>query len=130
MNFQHTNTMRNIFLFFLLFASTNALVAQKRPLDHSVYDGWQSISTSALSKNGQYIYYVVSPQEGDGQLVVTTPDNQTVGRIDRGNGASFSPDDKFLLALIKPFYAETREARIKRKNRKTCRGIHWLFSTW
>jgi len=115
MNFQHTNTMRNIFLFFLLFASTNALVAQKRPLDHSVYDGWQSISTSALSKNGQYIYYVVSPQEGDGQLVVTTPDNQTVGRIDRGNGASFSPDDKFLLALIKPFYAETREARIKKK---------------
>ncbi|MGK6351142.1 prolyl oligopeptidase family serine peptidase [Parapedobacter sp. DT-150] len=101
-------------LLLFLFA-VHCASAQKKPLDHSVYDGWQSISSSAISKDGRFIYYVISPQEGDGQLVITTPDHQQVGRIDRAADAGFSPDGQFLVALIKPFYRDTREAKIKKK---------------
>ncbi|SEK97392.1 alpha/beta hydrolase family protein [Parapedobacter koreensis] len=115
MNTQFHFTMQQIAIFFLLFFVTNVVVAQKKPLDHSVYDGWQNISTSAISKDGHFIYYIISPQEGDAQLVVTTPSNQQLGRIDRAANVNFSPDEKFLVALIKPFYRDTREAKIKKK---------------
>src|SRR5690606_5416123 len=88
---------------------------QKRPLDHGVYDDWQSVSSSGISEDGHFIYYIVSPQEGDARLVITNPDNRQLGYIDRAANASFSPDGKFLIALIKPLYRETREAKIKKK---------------
>lgn len=115
--------MNNLFFYSLqritaclmLLMAAHSVYAQKKPLDHTVYDAWQSISSSAISKDGRFIYYVVSPQEGDSQLIITTPDNRPIGRIDRGTNATFSPDGKFLVALIKPFYADTREAKIKKK---------------
>lgn len=110
------NTMTHkisIPLFFLF--ATYAAVAQKKPLGHDVYDGWQSVTASNITHDGRFIYYVVSPQEGDGQLVVTTPGNQPIGQLDRATGATFSPDGKFLIALVKPLYRETREAKIKKK---------------
>lgn len=115
MNTQPHLTMQKIATFFLLLFVAGTTLAQKKPLDHSVYDGWQSISTSAISKNGQFIYYIISPQEGDAELVVTTPQNQPLGRIHRAANPSFSPDGKFLIAQIKPFFKDTREAKIKKK---------------
>ncbi len=48
---------------------------QKKPLDHSVYDGWQSIGERAISNNGKFVTYTVVPQEGDGMLVIQAADN-------------------------------------------------------
>ncbi|WP_257957464.1 alpha/beta hydrolase family protein [Parapedobacter tibetensis] len=107
--------MQKISTFLILLFVGTATMAQKKPLDHGVYDGWQSVSSSAITKDGHFIYYVVSPQEGDAQLAITTPENKPVGHIDRAVNAGFSPDGKFLIALIKPFYSDTREAKIKKK---------------
>ena len=106
-------------IFTLLLFSCGALTAsaQKKPLDHDVYDGWETISSSAITENGRFIYYVVSPQAGDGQLVITTPANQRIGRIERGTEARFSPAGDYLLAHVKPRYEETRDARIKKKEK-------------
>ena len=49
---------------FLLCAA--ALHAQKKPLDHDVYDGWQSVSAVQLSPDGRLLSYEIRPQEGDG----------------------------------------------------------------
>ncbi|MFC3197792.1 prolyl oligopeptidase family serine peptidase [Parapedobacter deserti] len=89
--------------------------AQKKSLDNSAYDGWQSISASAISKDGRFIYYIITPQEGDSELVVTTAQNEQLVHIARATNASFSPDGKFLISFIKPFYSEIREAKIKKK---------------
>ena len=98
---------------FLLVPYTTS--AQKKPLDHSVYDGWQSIGSSGISADGSFIFYTVTPQEGDAQLFITTPHKQQIGKIDRGFQADFSADHRFLVALIKPFFSESREARIRKK---------------
>ncbi len=116
MNTQSPTNKRKIALFLFLLFSVSVTLAQKKPLDHSVYDGWQSIGSSAVSKDGRFIYYTVTPQEGDAQLLITTPDNQQIGKIDRGTNAHFSTGSHpVLIALIKPLYGETREAKIKKK---------------
>ena len=62
--------MRNslVVLIVLLFAYPS--FAQKKTIDHSVYDGWQNIGERSISNNGKYVVYAVNPQEGDGTLVI------------------------------------------------------------
>jgi hypothetical protein len=73
-------------LILLLAALAGALFAfsQKKPLDHSVYDGWQSIGDKYISNDGKYVVYTVVPQEGDGTLVVQAADNSWKKSIPRG----------------------------------------------
>ena len=44
--------------------------AQKKPLDHDVYDSWQSVSGVTLSDDGSAMIWSVNPQEGDGTMFV------------------------------------------------------------
>ena len=44
--------------------------AQKKPLDHSVYDSWQSIGEKLISANGKFVAYTINVQEGDANLVI------------------------------------------------------------
>ncbi len=44
--------MRYISILFLLFI-TVAVKAQKKPLDHGVYDKWRSIADRAISNDGK-----------------------------------------------------------------------------
>lgn len=114
MNTQVIMVTHRIFAFLLFIGSIHTTWAQKKPLDHSVYDTWESISASAISDDGRFIYYVINLQAGDGQLVITNRDNQQLGRIDRATDARFSPDGKYLIARIEPRYEETRQAKIKK----------------
>jgi dipeptidyl aminopeptidase/acylaminoacyl peptidase len=92
-----------------------ASVAQKKPLDHTVYDGWQTITERLIANNGAFVVYVVSPQEGDGFLNIQTSKGEIVATIDRGYSANISEDGKFVVCKIKPTYQQTRTARIQKK---------------
>ena len=54
--------MKRILLLAALFALSGALWAQKKPLDHDVYDSWQAVSGTVLSPSGKVISYAVNPQ--------------------------------------------------------------------
>jgi len=106
---------KKLFLFFV-FIST-AVFAQKKPLDHSVYDGWQSVGSKQLTNNGLWASYIVSPQEGDGNLYfqeALTPSGRKL-TVARGTNLSFSNDSKFAALAIKPLFKEVRLAKIKKK---------------
>ncbi|HYE56733.1 MAG TPA: S9 family peptidase, partial [Chitinophagaceae bacterium] len=104
---------RLLFLFALMLSlSVNA---QKKPLDHSVYDGWQNVGERYISNDGKYVVYAVNPQEGDGTLVIQATDNSYKREIPRGYNATISDDNKYVVCRIRPFFKETREARIKKK---------------
>jgi dipeptidyl aminopeptidase/acylaminoacyl peptidase len=92
-----------------------ALLAQKKPLDHTVYDSWQSIGERMISHDGRWIVYTVTPQEGDAELVVRSADGKYTQQIARGYNALITEDDRFLVFRIRPTFRETREARIKKK---------------
>ncbi|MDP1842792.1 MAG: hypothetical protein Q8K64_05175, partial [Sediminibacterium sp.] len=106
--------MRIITSFTLLLLATVAF-AQKKPLDHSVYDGWQNIVERTISNDGKYIAFTVNPQEGDGTLMVKTADGATKAIIARGYGMSIADNSQSLVCRIKPLFSETRDARIKKK---------------
>ena len=89
--------------------------AQKKPLDHSVYDQWQSVKETIIQPQGQYIVYTIVPQEGDGQLFIRNISTKEIIQIDRGAQAIFSEDGMFVFGKIKPFFAETRKAKIDKK---------------
>jgi dipeptidyl aminopeptidase/acylaminoacyl peptidase len=103
-----------------LFASLVCLPAlaqptPKKPLDHSVYDQWQSVANQRISNNGKYVLYQVKPQQGDGMLYLKTMANKALRQVSRGDSAQFSADAKFAVFAIRPRYQDVRQARIKKK---------------
>jgi dipeptidyl aminopeptidase/acylaminoacyl peptidase len=89
--------------------------AQKKPLNHTVYDTWESISSKKVSKNGEWTGYVVSQQQGDGTLYLSSLITNARLRVPRAENLQFNSDSKYAVFAIKPFYAAIREAKIKKK---------------
>lgn len=89
--------------------------AQKKPLDHSVYDGWQHIGERMISNDGKWIVYTIDPQEGDNELVIQSSDSKYKKTIPRGYNAVITEDSRYLVFKIKPLFKDTRDARIKKK---------------
>lgn len=87
-------------------------LAQKKPLDHSVYDSWKHVANAQISRFGHVIAYEVQPQEGDGKLVITQPGSKKQIIVPRGYNARIFPDERYLVCLIKPFFQATRKAKI------------------
>src|SRR3954465_2380876 len=100
---------------FLLLLFFSVAFAQKKPLDHSVYDSWQSIGERAISNDGKVVVYAVNPQEGDGTLYIQASDNSYKKAIPRGYNATITEDNRYVIFRIRPFFKDTRDARIKKK---------------
>ena len=105
---------KNVFAWMLILAAHSAF-CQKHPLDHSVYDKWESIGERLLSPDGKYLVYTVTPQEGDARLVIRSTKSDYAKEIPRGANASITEDSRFVIFHIKPFFKDSREARIKKK---------------
>ncbi len=106
--------MKKIVLPALLFLGLSS-PAQKKPLDHSVYDGWKSIGERIISNDGKYIVYAINPQEGDGELVIQNASAQYKKSVPRGYGAVITEDSRYVVFKIKPLFQDTRQAKIKKK---------------
>lgn len=91
------------------------LSGQKKPLDHSVYDEWKSLSSPLVTDKGDYISYEINPQEGDGMLYLYERESGEKLSFERGNDASFSPQNNYFVYFIKPEYSETRQAKKDKK---------------
>lgn len=107
--------MRNCSLLVVSLLLTCFVSAQKKPLDHTVYDQWQSIGERMISDDGKWIAYAVNTQEGDNELIIQSADTTYRRVIARGYNASFTGDNRYLVCRIRPFYKDTREARIRKK---------------
>jgi hypothetical protein len=92
-----------------------SLQAQKKPLDHSVYDGWENIQERVVSNDGRYVAFTVNPQEGDGRLMLMSSNGSWRLEVPRGYGVSLSADSRYAVFRIKAPYKDTRDARIKKK---------------
>jgi hypothetical protein len=92
-----------------------AVIAQKKPLDPTVYDGWENIAEKLLSPDGKYLVYTITPQEGDGRLVIRATGSSYAKEIPRGADATVTADGRFVVFRIRPYFKDIREARIKKK---------------
>jgi dipeptidyl aminopeptidase/acylaminoacyl peptidase len=110
-----------------------APAAAKRSLDIPDVIEWKTISTTAISKNGEWFAYRVAPQEGDAELTVRNigSDKETkfpLGEVGApaGGGAGaavfaggatlqFSDDSKWLAFTASPLRAEAQRLRRQRR---------------
>lgn len=93
--------------------------AQKKPLDHDVYDDWQRIGIRQISPDGKWSAYNVSPQEGDKWLYIqSTSKQEPKERIHRGEKLSITTNSKHVVFAIKPFYKDIKEDRVQKKKKK------------
>lgn len=104
---------------FFLFAFTVLCLSQiinaKKILSHDDFDAWEKVTNNRISNNGEWAVFSVDPQEGDGVLTFYNTVNNKKIDVERGANPRFSADSKWGIALIKPFYSETRQAKIKNK---------------
>ena len=103
-----------ITLFFGIFFYAG-VSAQKKALDHSVYDNWQRVGDRLVSQDGNWVSYVIEVQEGDPTLVIRSLTSEQEIIYPRGAAPQLSATGRFLVFRIKPSYASIREARIKKK---------------
>ncbi|MBQ9477480.1 MAG: prolyl oligopeptidase family serine peptidase [Bacteroidales bacterium] len=103
-------------LFFLILGTT-LLGAQNKQLDHSVYDGWQSVTAIKLSPDGEILSYVVTPQQGDATLYIRNLKSGEQIAVERGGSLKWAQDARYGIFTVKAPFAETRQARIEKKKK-------------
>lgn len=122
-------------------SATTRPAAGKRALTHQDYDGWRSIQGQQISPDGKSIAYAVSPQDGDGEIVVRnlangsewrhgrgwrqpapTPDfsdpaaaQQFLNQISRLTRPSITADSRYAVFSIEPNKADVVKARKEKK---------------
>ena len=97
----------------LVFAAVLAF-AQKPALDHSVYDSWKSLRGISIPQNGDILMYTITPGEGDATLVIENIRSNSKIEVPRATRAQLSKDGKKVVAVIKPLFSQTRDAKIKK----------------
>ena len=98
----------------VMMASSLFVYGQKKPLDHNVYDSWQSLGSRAISNDGKWVGYTVDPQEGDSKLYLY-PLNATVpAEFSRGSRPFFTSDSKYAFFSIKPFFKDQKAVKDKK----------------
>lgn len=95
--------------------SVQAQSPAKKTLTHTVYDSWKSVEGDSLSADGKFLLYSVNPQEGDGVLHLQNLSQNTNQAFARGYRGAFTADSRFAIFQIKPAYAVTRQAKLKKK---------------
>ncbi|MBN3518655.1 S9 family peptidase [Algoriphagus lutimaris] len=92
-----------VICFFFVGIINHLEAQQKRSLTHKDYDGWESLRSEKITKDGLWVSYQISPQEGDGRIEIfpfKNPNNKYV--IPRGTSFSFTADDQFVVGKIAP----------------------------
>jgi dipeptidyl aminopeptidase/acylaminoacyl peptidase len=87
----------------------------KKPLDHTTFDDWKGVKITSLSNDGLWSAYEVNPQQGDGVLYLRNTASGKEIAIPRGYQPQFTANAQWAAALIKPLYADTRQAKIDKK---------------
>ncbi len=90
-------------------------LADKKTLGHDDFDAWKSVRNMEVSRNGEWAAFAVNPQEGDGILTFYNTRTRKRVEVPRGYNARISADARWGVALIKPFHADTRKAKIDKK---------------
>ncbi|NJO88697.1 MAG: hypothetical protein HC831_06830 [Chloroflexia bacterium] len=121
-----------LILFYSIFISSLAFAQQKKPLDFSVYDGWNVLEGYSISDDGKWVAYEVSPYKGDGKLVIMNPDRLVEKTFYRGAKAEFSPTSKYVAFKVVPQGDTVRQLKLKKvKKEKLPKDSLklWVFKT-
>lgn len=89
--------------------------AAKKPITYDAYNGWRSIQGTQLSRDGAWLAYALTPQDGDGELVVRDLKTNKEYKAGRGGAPVITADGKFVVFTILPLKDETDKAKKEKK---------------
>jgi dienelactone hydrolase len=89
--------------------------AAKKPLSYDAYNGWRSIPSAQLSRDGQWLVYALVPQDGDGELVALNLKTNAEFRSPRGKQPVVTADGRFVVFTVAPLKAEVDQAKKDKK---------------
>ena len=119
---EHSGKTQKFFIAAALLCLQMTASAQKKPMDHDVYDSWQKVDGTMISDDGRVTAYSVTPQEGDATLYIRKEFPKKKGQVEiretsipRGTSAALAPDGRWLYLRIKPEYSKTRQEKIDKK---------------
>lgn len=97
------------------FVGSLSVQAEKKQLEHSDLDAWNTLKNIALTRDGRWSTFTINPLQGDGKLFLR--DTQTGKEIvvERGYKPQFTADGQWAVVAIKPLFADTRKAKIAKK---------------
>lgn len=107
--------MKKYIIIFCSLLSFNCLFSQKKPIDHSVYDSWQSIGERMISNDGKWVVYTICPQVGDTTLVFQSSDAIYKKEVEHSKNATITEDSRYVIFKIRPLYKDLREGWIKKR---------------
>src|SRR5215212_12098973 len=87
----------------------------KKPITHDVYDSWKTIQGTKLSSDGVWLTYALTPQDGDGELVVRNLKTNAEIRAARGREPLITQDGRFVVFALAPYKKDVDEARKAKK---------------
>lgn len=90
----------------------------KRPLTHDDYDSFPSLRSTSYSRDGKWMSYIVKPSVGDGVLHVQQVDGSKSYTFERGQGLSFSNDNKLAFFKMGKSVEEERMKKLKKLHEK------------
>ncbi len=100
----------------VIFLITALTIAQeRRPLSHADYDRWETLSSQAISNDGQRVLYIIKPEMNDGNLFMSELISEQQAVVPRGAKAAFSPGNNFAVFHIEPPRAVVRKAKADKK---------------
>ena len=85
--------------------------AAPKPIALEDYAKIKRITGAAISNDGKWMHYTVTPNDGDGTLVVKSLDRDKVYDVPRGANPAFSEDGRWIGYFIAPPASEGRAGR-------------------
>jgi dipeptidyl aminopeptidase/acylaminoacyl peptidase len=129
------------YLVFLLCLNSLSAFAQKKitttptskkPLTHTVYDGWKEIPYKALTPDGSLAVMAINPQDGDGKAVFYHLKTNAQDSVKRAAEIGLTFDSKHVVFKIKPQQKLVKELRRQKKKKedmpKDSLGIYTISS--
>lgn len=117
-------------LFFILLTFQFCALAQKKIIDHTVYNDWKSLKNQSVSANGKFISYEKNPHKGDGFIYVYSVETEKSDSFPRGKNGLFSSNSNYFVFTITPGFDTLRNCELnkidKKKWPKDSLGIYFL----
>ncbi len=120
--------MKNILLVLSMFLLSGGIVfsqdssynsAEKKILDHSVYNDWNRLENIKISNDGKFTTFEVNKQKGDGKLSLKNLSTDEEIIIPRGYESTFSYDNDFAVFKVKVPEDSLRKLKLAKKKKET-----------